>query len=356
MKQFLILILIITLPKIILSQEQDFSTFPDTWVLIDKYNKDGKSIKDEIYLDSDIATFTLDNDWNFSNKKELIKIFADGFPEEKTYVVDKENGTITVGNNVLQINKIENDTLYYIAYNLKNKKNRDSVICIRKNAMLLDFINSNKNTDTAILNYYAFPGLKDSVWKYIRYSSHEFSDKGMNFEGVIYINTTNDSLSIIPKEHSSISDIDFQMLKKVFETYNPFIKNEKLYSKYKYLGIPLYAMILDKNQKFGLGYKLSISLFYPANYNAMSQSMKISKKNFKEGLKQYEEGDTANALKSFFKAYQLDIYGKNAKDCLLNLSAIYYQKGNKQEACRFWKIMDETGYQEGIERYNYYCK
>lgn len=328
--------------------QNNLSEIYGNWIKYKVEMKDGSKLFDRFLEDSTYIEYSINkqklcinsNPIHKTNESCLDYILINNFIKTSQY-------------SGLLIEKITNDSLIVSEKidGLTNDKLKR--FYFKKQELVLSkFKEENKNKRNIIASKLFTPKTNSTIELEL---NKAFKNNFSNFELI-------GNLKIYPKEKRVKTQITFstqkdssriRTIKKVidssFEKWNltnfnefesielPFVLKSEITKRY--WGIKVIFFTNDLNE-------------FEIVYGGKLEDMRKSSKLFEKGIKTYQEKKYLKAIEYFTESYKID--PKNI-DALYNKAAIYFESGDKENACIVWKEISELGQINGKELYQNNC-
>ena len=329
--------------------QNNFSEIYGNWIKYKVEMKDGSKLLDRFLEDSTYIEYTI-------NKNKLC---INSNPTHKT---NESCLDYTISNNLIKtsqysgfvIEKITNDSLIISEKidGLTNDKLK-RMYFIKQQIIISKFKEQNKNKKNIIASKLFTPKTYSTIELEL---NKAFKNNYSNFELI-------GNLKIYPNEKRIKTKITFstqkdstriKTIKKVidntFEKWNltnfdeyesielPFILKSEMTNIYR--GIKVIYFTNDLNE---------LEIVYGGKLEDMRKSSEI----FEKGIDAYQNKKYLKAIEHFSESYKID--PKNI-DALYNKAAVYFESGDKENACIVWNEISELGQVNGKVLFENNCK
>lgn len=328
--------------------QTNLSEINGNWIKYKVEMKDGSKLFDRFLEDSTYLEYTI-------NKNKLC---INSNPIHKT---NESCLDFTLINNFIKtsqysgfiIEKATNDSLIIVEKidGLTNDRLKKFYF-VNQEVVLSKFKKENKNKENIVASKLFTPKTTSTIELDF---NKAFKNNYSNFELV-------GNLKIYPKQKRVKTEITFstqkdssriRTVKKVidnsFEKWNlinfndfesieiPFVLKSEITKRY--WGIKVIFFTEDLNE-------------FEIVYGGKSEDIRKASDYFNKGIIAYQEKKYLKAIEYFTESYKID---KKNIDALYNKGAVYFESGDKENACKVWKEISEIGQVNGKELYLNNC-
>jgi tetratricopeptide (TPR) repeat protein len=328
--------------------QTNLSEINGNWIKYKVEMKDGSKLFDRFLEDSTYLEYTINKNKLCINSNPIHKT------NESCLDFTLVNNFIkTSQNSGFIIEKATNDSLIIVEKvdGLTNDRQKRFYF-VNQEVVLSRFKKENKNKGNIVASKLFTPKTISTIELDL---NKAFKNNYSNFELV-------GNLKIYPKQKRVKTEITFstqkdssriRTVKKVidnsFEKWNlinfndfesieiPFVLKSEITKKY--WGIKTIFFTEDLNE-------LEIV------YGGKAEDIRKASDYFNKGIIAYQEKKYLKAIECFTESYKID--NKNI-DALYNKAAVYFESGDKENACKVWKEISEIGQVNGKELYLNNC-